>query len=146
MRTGRRLIRGWFERAIEQRNCDAEESSEPFVFAFIALNGWASCVTTFDQGTAWRNALTLDKRIGEDFSRLVADPSSPVGGPAREFRQFWPVFKVQTLRRRRVGPVTGDTRREIVDYYLGHPESGRLLFEPGCVRRTRRGGCSPADA
>ena len=48
MRTGRRLIRGWFERAIEQRNCDAEESSEPFVFAFIALNGWASCVTTFD--------------------------------------------------------------------------------------------------
>ena len=48
MRTGRRLIRAWFERAIEQRNCDAEESSEPFVFAFIALNGWASCVTTFD--------------------------------------------------------------------------------------------------
>lgn len=132
---GRRLIRGWFERALEQRNCEAEESFEPFVFAYIALNGWASCVTTFDRDTAWRDALALDRRIGNDFSRLVADPSSPVGGPAWEFRRLWPVFQVQDLRRREIGHVAGDTRREIVDYYLGHPESGRLRFEPGCWRR-----------
>ncbi len=132
---GRRLIRGWFERALEQRNCEAKESFEPFVFAFIAFNGWASCVTRYDDDWKWRGALALDRRIGDDFSRLVAEPSSPVGGPAREFRRLWPVFQVQDLRRRGVGPVAGETRREIVDYYLGLPESGRLRFEPRCWRR-----------
>jgi hypothetical protein len=84
---------------------------------------------------AWRYALALDRRIGGDSSRLVADPSTPLGADAREFGGLWPVFQVQSLRRRRVGWAAGGTRREIVDRYLEHPEAGRLWFEPGCWRR-----------
>ena len=48
---GKRLITGRFERAWKTRDCEPEESFEPFVFAFIALNAWVSCVTGFDRDT-----------------------------------------------------------------------------------------------
>ncbi len=138
---GKRLITGWFERAWEARHCEPEESFEPFVFAFIALNAWASCVTGFDRDTQWRNALALDPVVGGDFSRLAADPSSSVSVSAREFRRLWPVFQVQDLRPLGIGPVLGgEERREIVDRYLGHPRAGSVRFEPGCWRRHRDAG------
>ncbi len=96
---GRKLIRGWFERALEQRNCEAEESFEPFVFAIIAVNGWASCVTTFDNDTAWRDALALDRQIGDDFSRIVADPPQEFRRWGRATSGFVRVREVETLTR-----------------------------------------------
>ncbi len=85
---GKRLIAGWFERAWEARDCEPEESFEPFIFAFIALNAWASCITGCDRDAQWRNALALDPVVGGDFSRLAADPSSSVSAPAREFQRL----------------------------------------------------------
>jgi hypothetical protein len=135
---GRRLVSGWFQRAWEARNCTPANNFEPFIFAFIALNAWASCVTTFDRDRDWRDALSLDQTLSDDFSRLVDDPSSPVGGPADELRRLWPVLEVQSLRQLRIGPgMSGGKRQEIVNRYLGHPRAGRLRFEPRCWKRHR---------
>jgi hypothetical protein len=35
---GRRLVSGWFERAWQARDCDPEDSFEPYIFAFVAFN------------------------------------------------------------------------------------------------------------
>ena len=67
---GRRLISGWFEKAWAERDCEPENSFEPFVFAFIAMNAWASCVTSRDADREWRDALALNRIMGADFDRF----------------------------------------------------------------------------
>lgn len=133
---GQQLVSGWFDRACQEQNCDPEDSYEPFIFAFIALNAWASCVTGFDRDRDWMDALSLDPVVGEVFTELVADSSSLMGHSANELRRLWPLFKVQSLRRLRISThARGRDRREIVNRYLGHPRADSLQFEPRCWKR-----------
>jgi len=46
---GQKLIHGWAERAVAQSDCAERDSFEPFIFGWIALNGWACCVTAEDR-------------------------------------------------------------------------------------------------
>jgi hypothetical protein len=134
---GRRLITGWFRRAWEKRQCEAEDSFEPFIFAWIALNGWAACITGLDRDQDWRDALTLSEIICEDFERLVADSESPLAVYAYEFHQLWPIFKAQEIRTR--GLISGDdgNRGEVIKYYL---DSGIRQFQPQCWDRHKKEG------
>ena len=97
---GRQLIQGWFERAAENRDCPPDESFEPFIFLWIALNAWASCVTLRDTDRAWRDALGSDRMLSERFSALVAEPATRTSSAARAFSALWPIFSVVDLRRR----------------------------------------------
>jgi hypothetical protein len=55
---GRRLIVHWFTLAHEQLKCDAADSFEPFIYVWIALNGWAACCTDLDQDRQLVEALS----------------------------------------------------------------------------------------
>jgi len=134
---GRELISGWFERAWYMRDCEAEDSFEPFIFTWIAFNGWAACVTGLDRDRDWIDALMLSSTICDDFARLVADRESAVSIHANEFRQLWPIFKAQSIRRHRVRAEHMDNRQAIVEYYL---REGIRQFEPQCWARHRDEG------
>jgi hypothetical protein len=112
---GRRLVSGWFERAWEVRDCVPEDSFEPYIFAFVAFNAWASCVTALDKDREWMDALSLDQALAEDFSMIIANHTSPLDQFAQELRQLWPIFEVQSLRRLGIDTYArGEDRWEIV--------------------------------
>ena len=78
---GRELIRSFSERALRQSACRPENSFEPFIFAWIALNSWASCVTGVDSDLAYLSALTLDHELNQRFGRKRSKfPSGVVAG------------------------------------------------------------------
>jgi hypothetical protein len=127
----RRLIGHWFRRAHEQRDCDPADSFEPFIFAWIALNGWASCCTDLDQDRQIIEALSASASLEQRFSDSL-DQSEPFRNVSGRFRDLWPVFKVQDLRRRRIPMHRGLERREMVaDYFV----RGAEKFAPSCFRR-----------
>jgi hypothetical protein len=74
---GRRLVSGWFERAWEARDCEFEDSFEPYTFAFVAFNAWASCVSALDKDREWVDALSLDQAVAQDFSTIIANHATP---------------------------------------------------------------------
>ncbi len=115
---GKCLIVGWFKRAWDKKDYPPEEESfEPFIFAWIALNGWGSCITTLDnERGGWLDALMLDQSICQKFNSHVSDNKSPLHSYANEFHELWPIFKVQSLPR--VTLPSKRIRREIVEHYL----------------------------
>ena len=86
--TGQRLIAGWFERAWQTRDYQAEDCFEAFIFAWFAVNGWAACVVDVDQDRAYIDALMHDQAIQAKFSQLLAVPGSAFTASAREFAQL----------------------------------------------------------
>jgi hypothetical protein len=132
---GQQLIRGWFDRAWDMRDCKAEDSFEPFIFAWIALNGWAACITERDADREWRDALTSSQVVCDEFAQVVAEHGSGAAGHAREFHQFWPIFKAQEVRRARLS--CKGNRQEVIAYYLN---AGICKFEPQCWTRHHDAG------
>jgi hypothetical protein len=140
---GQELIRGWFQKAWEQRGYHNEDAFEPFIFAWIAFNGWGSCVTGLDQDRQWINALSLDPDLQQMFDRATADPMAPCGRAAREFHSTWPIFKAQALRRAGVREQPGLSRAALIERYLN---AGVEEFAPQCAARHRQArGAIPLD-
>jgi hypothetical protein len=131
-REGRRLVLGWFGRAWKARNCKAEDAFEPFIFAWIALNGWAACVSGVDQDRAYLDALMCDETLCQDFARLLSDPGTPFGSQATEFARLWPIFEAKELRRRGIIRWHWDDRDTMVNNYLA---AGVRKFDPSCWKR-----------
>jgi hypothetical protein len=131
---GQRLISGWFKRAWDMRDCEAEEGFEPFIFLWLAFNGWAACVSGRDMDREWRDALALNPTIQGDFARLVADSESSVAVYALEFHRTWPIFKAQAIRRQGVYVGHEWSRQEVIEHYLSN---GINRFEPQCGMRHR---------
>lgn len=131
----RKLIQGWFDRAWAMRGCSTSSSYEPFIFAWMAFNGWAACVTGEDQDREWRVRLMLDEGVNADFAAALEDAQSPLLTNTQEFRELWPVFKARELRHRQLR--CRGNRCEVVDAYL---RAGITDFEPGCWARHREAG------
>lgn len=129
---GQQLIAGWFRRAWQERDCQPENSFEPFIFAWIAFNGWAACVTGLDSDREYLDALMLSQVLQQDFTRLVADPQSAVQQHANNFHQLWPVFKAQRIRRQGVNTHYRGNRQAVVQHYLANNITD---FEPQCYQR-----------
>ena len=134
---GRRLVTGWFDRAWQARECPAEDSFEPFIFSWFAVNGWAACVSGVDQDRAYLDALMCDQTMCDDFTRLLSDSESPFGSYAAAFARLWPIFEVKELRRRGIMRYSSGDRDGIVNRYLA---SGARKFEPPCWKRHRDAG------
>jgi hypothetical protein len=130
-RDGKRLSRGWFRRAVARRVGDAGDSFEAFIFLWIAFNGWAACVTGLDSDTEWRDALTADRRVGEDFARLESAPESRLGAATATFAELWPIFRVDDLRRRQIDyrEVADADRSTQVAWLL---DQGAKQYAPDC--------------
>jgi hypothetical protein len=91
---GRKLIQDWAERAATQFDCAERDSFEPFIFGWIALNGWACCVTAEDRDSDYLDALLLDFDLDREFKELLATDLLAAG---REFRSTWPIFSSKDI-------------------------------------------------
>jgi len=125
---GRHLIAHWFERAWRERACAPEESFEPFIFCWIALNGWAACCTELDQDRQWLDALIDNPEVGRRFETMLAD-SDEIRQIAETFRSYWPVFKAQELRRLGALVYWHGDRLKTIDHYL---RAGARQLSPDC--------------
>ncbi|MCP3682369.1 MAG: hypothetical protein GY861_06725 [bacterium] len=128
-RDGRRLVSNWFRRAWKERDCEPAHSFEPFIFTWIAFNGWAACVTGFDTDRKWREALSAKPEVCSDFDRLINDISSPVSEPAHAFYEYWPVFKAQEIRRKNAQLWHPTNRQDTIAHYI---RAGIEEYEPRC--------------
>jgi hypothetical protein len=130
-------------RAWERRNCEAYDSFEPFIFTWIAFNGWAACVSGLDRDREWLDALMEDQTISSDFERLVSSHESSISTHAHAFYGMWPIFKAQDLRRRGVFRHHSGERQHIIDYYRA---AGVEHYEPQCwFRHQQEGMPMPLD-
>lgn len=141
---GRRLISSWFERAWSKIDCQPQDSFEPFIYAWIAVNGWAACISGLDKDRDWLDALMLNHNICKEFTRTIEDNKSKLSIQARKFSGLWPIFKVQSLRKAKLQyRGLGTDRRKIVKGYLN---AGINDFEPKCWKRhTEAGEDVPID-
>ena len=138
---GRRLIQIWFRRAERAEHRGAEggsdgESFEGLIFAWIAFNGWASCVTGKDTDKEMIEALSLNAQLCDDFESLLAnDPSFKE--LAEDFRSHWPIFKAQELAERNIWVAEMRSREErVAEYFM----LGATRYSPPCWRRHRNAG------
>ena len=135
---GRKLIQGWAERAADQFDCAERNSFEPFIFGWIALNGWACCVTAEDRDSDYLDALLLDADLNREFKELLATGLLAAAG---EFQSTWPIFSSKDIG---YNVEWGGTREQVIERYRTiNPPPGR---KPACVFLHRdRGEEVPVD-
>ncbi len=133
---GRRLVIHWFNRAYQQRSVDPSESFEPFIFAWIAFNGWASCCTEMEYDRDLVEALSASPELVRQFGVMLEEPSC-LRTTAERFRSYWPVFRVQELKRLRAPMYLKRDRQATVADYLAR---GAKRFAPACFQRHTEAG------
>lgn len=126
---GKAIVRRWSERA--SRSLDERrpnQSFEQFIYAYIALNGWAACCSGTDTDQFQVETMAADTLMEAEFQELCqANPNYLVSVEA--FRELWPIFKAADLRRREIRP-HGFSRREIVRNLLA--EDPPIVRSPSC--------------
>jgi hypothetical protein len=135
-RDGRHLILHWFKHAWQERECAPQDSFEPFIFSWIALNGWAACCTELDQDRQWLDALIVAPQLYRDFEDAL-NKSLFLAQSAHDFHALWPVFKAQELRRLHIMRHQHQDRLKTVEYYL---REGAHDYAPECWERHRDNG------
>jgi hypothetical protein len=135
---GRKLIQSWAERAAAQFDCAERDSFEPFIFGWIALNGWACCVTAEDRDSDYLDALLLDADLDRGFKELLATDLLAAAG---EFQSTWPIFSSKDIG---YNAEWGGTRQQVIERYRTiNPPPGR---KPACAFLHRvRGEEVPVD-
>lgn len=129
-RAGWKLIRSLSDRASRQAGCEPEESFEPFIFGWIALNGWASCVTGVEKGdTPYLGAMMLDPELNRRFSALREQPEFQER--LKRLDSFWPILR--PLPQSRITNAVID-RQELVRQELDRV-SKDSRFRPECAAR-----------
>ncbi|MEO6964350.1 MAG: hypothetical protein ABI076_00465 [Acidobacteriaceae bacterium] len=116
---GRKLIEGWIERATRQIECSNEDSFEPFIFAWIAFNGWASCVTGQDHDRDYLDALTLDADLDRAFKDRLGDSegNTELSKAAQDFQSLWPIFRSSDVKNAAFSAPDSETRRQRIERY-----------------------------
>jgi len=138
---GRKIIKDWFNRALDNRDCKPDESFEPFIYLWISFNAWGSCVTKLERDSDIVRALAINEKLNKDFDEL-RQTSEDFKKSCDEFHKFWPIFKVQALRKEGI-VFSGKDRREMIENYLN---AGVKDFEPKCWKVHRDNGqTTPAD-
>jgi hypothetical protein len=129
---GHRLISGWFDRAWAMRDSQGEDCFEAFIFAWIAFNGWATCISGLDDDYKYLDALKRNQMLSLDFERLVAIPESSFALHLVQFAAQWPIFDARVLRRRHIIVAYELDRRTVINHYL---DAGVMAFAPQCWKR-----------
>jgi len=124
----RTILGRWADRARRGLELAPSQPFEPFIYAYIALNGWAACCTLTDIDQFQVEAMAADPRIESEFQTMcLADLEYLIS--AETFRDFWPIFKAADLRRREIRR-GGWERRQVVDGYLA--ENPPVEYAPSC--------------
>lgn len=139
---GKQLIMSWLRRAHKGRDCDDRKSFEPFIFAWIGFNGWASCVTGEDHDGEIVRSLANCPSLRSRFSGLLA-PDTDFRAAVDRFAELWPIFCAQDVHRKGYWGTKSKGRFEVVQEYLRDPD---IHFVPSCVRyHEKRGESIPRD-
>lgn len=139
---GRRLIQAWFWRAHDRRACCPADSFEPFIFAWIAFNGWSSCVTGEDLDGEMVRRTANCPALRADFAALTSS-DAPFAAQVDRFADLWPVFKGQQVRQHGYYSAPSNRRDEVVKEYMNH---GGIDYAPKCAGFHRnRGELIPQD-
>lgn len=75
----------------------SEYTFEAFIYAWISLNGWASCCCDRDRDRDLINILRSDPKVSAAFDSLVRSDSQ-VARAVVEFRDLWPIFRTSQVR------------------------------------------------
>lgn len=94
----RQLIQNWLDRGLNSIGCNPEESFEPFIYTWFALNAWAACVTQEDQDGIWRRSLARDRNISRTYRNLY-HTNQEFRTHVDTFTSFWPIFSGKAIRR-----------------------------------------------
>lgn len=119
---GKSIIRRWSDQASLLLERGSGQPFEPFIYAYIALNGWAACCSGTDTDRFQVETMAADPVLETEFQALCQADLSYLRS-AETFRDLWPIFKAAELRRRQ-GELRPNqrpfprTRRDLVDYYL----------------------------
>jgi len=114
---GHCFISRWFAQAWDKHNCPKKDSFEPFIFAWIAFNGWASCVTSQERDKKIIESLSLNPIVCNHFHKLLnTNPSFK--RYVLEFSSLWPVFSAKDLRTEDIRPLRDASREDLVKHYL----------------------------
>jgi hypothetical protein len=132
--TGRQLVHSWLLRAQNSNRDYGGEVFEAFIFAWISMNAWASCVTGLDRDREWLSALMHCRRLHEIFLETL-DRSDRARDNALSFAALWPIFKVQQIRNAGLS-YRGGPRKELVERYLKRG----VRHDPWCWRRHSKSG------
>lgn len=137
---GQSLIRGWYDRGREQAVRSDSAVFEAFIFTWIALNGWAACVTGEDRDASWRDGVAFSRKLGALFLEMRDDAGFE--GALERFAGLWPLFDARDLRNR-PGRASGHEREQLVRAYI---REGATRFEPLCwVIHRQKGEACPLD-
>ncbi len=114
---GQALVRTWFEKGWAQRDCPDEGAFEPFIYTYIAFNGWASCVTEQERDTDMLKDLKRDNSLRTHFTRWLA-ADAPFKASVEAFSELWPIFSARELRELGLDRSTFPTRADRIEAYL----------------------------
>lgn len=139
-REGQNLIGGWFKLACDRLEEGEEKCFDAFVFAWIAFNGWASCITNLDGDRRIIRTLMQYEPICQKFTELCASDTN-LNSYATHFRDLWPIFETKSVHH--VQFAGGADRQQIVKRYF---DSGASIYSPPCWQRhEQEGGQTPVD-
>ena len=127
--SGYRLITNWFSRAWRRIGDAPATSFDPFIYTWIAFNGWASCVTGLEIDAKWCKALSISPELCERFDELANNPATSLHGHLQQFYTLWPIFKASEIRTKSAFSFNTHHRPEMVDYFFS---AGIENFEPKC--------------
>lgn len=96
---GKTLIFQWFKKGSAEPTYMDEQSFEPFIYTYIAFNGWAACVTGEDLDRKMINALKSDQELASAFGHWL-EHDSALRRDAEAFQKLWPIFSAKEIRRR----------------------------------------------
>ena len=114
---GKDLIHTWFNRGWEQRDCPEEEAFEPFIYTYIAFNGWAACVTAQEKDIEMIKDLKRDQALRDCFIQWISRDGE-FRAVVISFSRLWPIFSAREIRELHLDQDQFPDRGELIDHYL----------------------------
>lgn len=128
----RRRIKTWWKRARKLSGLSKQDDFEPFVFAWLAFNGWGMLITGAANDAEMVKSLASDAAMQQAFQDLKNNEESELENLSNSFISLLPIFDVNDLIDKNLLRWDDQARSERVDFYLRH---GANEFEPKCWKR-----------
>ncbi len=126
-RPGKELIHTWFNRGWEFRDCPDGECFEPFIYTYIAFNGWAACVTDQEKDIDMLRDLKQDRSLRNSFDQWLTQDAE-FRAKVISFKNLWPIFSAREIRELHLDQDQFHARGALIDHYL---TGGATEYWPG---------------
>ncbi len=139
---GKNLIKSWYDKALDQLECDPGQSFEPFIYLWIAFNAWSSCVTGIDQDNILVRRVANCPRLRAMFLDFYQNDEQ-FELMTNQFADLWPIFRANNIRMENQQQHQFNDRAEYIELYYQIPN---IEFKPKCSRyHVEKGEIIPRD-